>query len=322
MTAQLTTRAFTRLFQAFRPGTQKCYSRMFHNFLGFLVTAGLSLQQVDISVILTFMEYLHSQNCKVASISNYMAALRAFFILYDLPTAVFKDHKIQYFIKALKLNRPLVVKNTPIFTEQVLSQIMEVCNYLEHPHVFSALYLLAFFSFLRLSNMVPHSRAQYDHTRHLARGDVIFSAREAIVLIKWSKTIQFRDRVVTIRVPFLPGPSLCPVTALKAMIALVPGSDNDPLFATHTHNSVLPLTDSMVRKHLKRVLALLDLQNDGYTFHTFRRSGASWAYNHGVPMEAIKSQGTWVSDTVWRYIHAQSPASSALLTAFRQHLLL
>ena len=83
------------------------------------------------------------------------------------------------------------------------------------------------------------------------------------------------------------------------MIAL----DNDPLFATHTHDSVLPLTDSMVRKHLKRVLALLGLQNDGYTFHTFRRSGASWAYNHGVPMEAIKYQGTWVSDTGVIYMH-------------------
>ena len=92
---------FARLFDAFRPGTQRCYSRMFYDFLGFLVVAGLSLQQVDISVILTFMEYLHSQNCKVASISNYMAALGAFFILYDLPTDVFKDHKIQYFIKAL-----------------------------------------------------------------------------------------------------------------------------------------------------------------------------------------------------------------------------
>ena len=151
---------------------------------------------------------------------------------------------------------------------------------------------------------------------------MIFSSTEAIILIKWSKTIQFTDRVVTIRVPFLPGSSFCPVAALKAMIALVPGSDNDPLFATHTHDSVLPLTESVVRKHLKRVLALLGLQNDGYTFHTFRRSGASWAYNHGVPMEAIKSQGTWMSDTVWCYIHDHSPTSSALLSAFRQHLLL
>ena len=112
---------------------------------------------------------------------------------------------------------------------------------------------------MRLSNIVPHSRAQYDHTIHLARGDVIFSYREAIILIKWSKTIQFRDRIVTIRVPFLPGSYICPVTALRAMTALVPGSDNDPLFATHTHDSVLPLADSMVRKHLKRVLAFLGL---------------------------------------------------------------
>ena len=107
---------------------------------------------------------------------------------------------------------------------------MEVCNHLEHPHVFTTVYLLAFFSFMRVSNIVPHSRAQYDHTRHLARGDVIFSSIEVIVLMKWSKTIQFRDRVVTIRVPFLPDSSLCPVTALKAMIALVPGSANDPHF--------------------------------------------------------------------------------------------
>ena len=175
---------------------------------------------------------------------------------------------------------------------------------------------------MRLSNIVPHSGAQYDHARHLAIGDVIFSSTEAIILIKWSKTTQFRDSVITIRVPFLPGSSRCPVTALKTMSALVPGSDNDPLFATHTHDSVLPLTDSMVRKHLKRVVVLFCLQNDGYTFHTFKRSGVSWAYNHGVPMEAIKSQGTSVSDTVWHYIHAHSPTSSALLSAFRQHLLL
>ena len=272
-----------------------------------------SLQQVDISVMLTFMEYLHSQNCKVASISNYMAALRAFFILYDLPTTIFKDQKIQYFIKVLKLNRPLHLRNTPIFTEHIVSETVQVCTYIEHPHVFTTVYLLAFFSFMRLSKIVPHSRAQYDYIRRLARGDVIFSSTEAI---------HIRDKIVTVRVSFLPGSSLCPVTALKAMIALVLGSDNDPLFATHTHDSVLPLTDNMVRKHLKRVLVLLGLQNDEYTFHTFRRSGASWAYNHGVPVEAIKSQGTWVSDTVWRYIHAHSPTSSALLSAFRQHLLL
>ena len=106
------------------------------------------------------------------------------------------------------------------------------------------------------------------------------------------------------------------------MIALIPGSDNDPLFATYAHDSLLPLTNSMVRKHLNRVLALLGLQNDGYTFHTFGKSEASWAYKHGVAMEAIKYQRTWISDTVWHDRHSWSPAFSALLSVFRQHLLL
>ena len=38
------------------------------------------------------------------------------------------------------------------------------------------------------------------------------------------------------------------------------------IFATHTHDSVLPLTDGMVRKHLKRVLALTGLQIMGIHF--------------------------------------------------------
>ena len=137
--------------------------------------------------------------------------------------------------------------------------------------------MLAFFSFMRLSNIVPHTRARYDYSRNLARRDVIFAPTEASVLLKWSKTNQFKDRVATIWVSFLLGSPLCPVTALKAIISLIPGSDNDPLFATNAHDSLYPLTDSMVRKHLKRVLALLGLQNDWYTFHTFRRSGASLA---------------------------------------------
>ena len=63
------------------------------------------------------------------------------------------------------LNRPLHLRNTPIFTEHILSQITQVCNHLEHPHEFTTVYLLAFFSFMRLSNIVPHNRPQYDHTR-------------------------------------------------------------------------------------------------------------------------------------------------------------
>ena len=38
------------------------------------------------------------------------------------------------------------------------------------------------------------------------------------------------------------------------------------------------------------------------TFHSFRRSGGTFAVNANVPMQTIKSHGTWTSNAVWRYI--------------------
>ena len=122
-------------------------------------------------------------------------------------------------------------------------------------------------------------------------------------------------------IPKLPDSKLCPVTALSNMLHLVPGSNNDPLFAIFKANKWSPLTDSTVRKHLKRVLLLLQLQHHNFTFHNFRRSGATWAFEHGVPIEVIKQQGTWSSDCVWRYIQKSNSSTSPLTQAFQLHLL-
>ena len=100
-------------------------------------------------------------------------------------------------------------------------------------------------------------------------------------------------------IPKLPGSKLCLVTALSNRLHLVLGSNNDPLFATFKANKWSPLTDSTVRKHLKRVLLLLQLQHHNFTFHTFRRSEASWAFEPGVPIKVIKQQGTWSSDCIY-----------------------
>ena len=105
------------------------------------------------------------------------------------------------------------------------------------------------------------------------------------------------------------------------MLEKIPGAKNDPLFAIPRHGKYLPLTDTIVRKHLKRVLKALGWEHQKYTFHTFRRSGASWAHNHGVPIQAIKDQGMWSSDCVYRYISSDTHfSSSPLLHAFQQHL--
>ena len=202
----------------------------------------------------------------------------------------------------------------------MLQQVISSCQQLENPSVFATIYLLAIFSFLRLSNIVPHSMSAFDVSRHLARGDIIFSQDLAIIIVKWSKTNQFRDKVARISIPALLGSPFCPVAALRLLLQSTHGTQTEPLFTILNQGSYMPLTDSMVRKHFKRIINILQWQHLRLTFHSFRRSGASWAYQHGVPIDAIKKQGTWSSDCVWRYISTQSH-SSPLIHAFHQHLL-
>ena len=115
-------------------------------------------------------------------------------------------------------------------TIERLHQVIATSAGLEHNVTFTALYSFIFFSFLCLSNLLPHTTGQYDFTRHMAQGDVIFTQSGATVIIKWSKTIQDRKETRTINIPYLGHSEICPIVALKTMLCHIPGSENDPLF--------------------------------------------------------------------------------------------
>ena len=259
---------------------------MFADFLSFLHVAGISISQVNTIVLLAFMEFLTLNKLSQSNISNHMAGIRAMFILYGLDTASFKDERINLFIKALKINQPFQPRFTKVISIQLLSQIVESCRDLRDPILFKALYLFMFYSFLRLSNVLPHSIKAFDPSRHLTRGDLIFSETGCTVIIKWSKTLQTRRDIKTIVIPKLRGSHLCPVSALSDMFQAYPASRNDPLFSLVSPTGVIPLSDSIARKHLKSVSTSLLLEVP-LTFHFFRKSGTSWAFQHGVPLQDI-----------------------------------
>ena len=113
------------------------------------------------------------------------------------------------------MNRPITVSIPSIIDIPMLHKIISICDTMYMGQVFKALYLLAFYSFLRLSNIVPHAINSFDPSRHLAKGDIFLGKSSGKVLIKWSKTIQNRDRIKTIDLPFLGHSHLCPILALK-----------------------------------------------------------------------------------------------------------
>ena len=297
------------------------YTRMFRDFLYFLEKAQISPFQVTTVIILAFMEHLHHKGLSHANISNHMAAIRAMFIVYGLNTAPFKDERLPLFIKSLNINAPLSLRGQKIITTHMLQQIVATSQTMDNPLLFRALYSFAFFSFLRLSNILPHSVQKFDPTRHLTRGDIIFSEKFCTVIVKWTKTLQNRNQMATITIPSLGESPLCPVKALTNMFQEFPADKNSPLFCIIKKSTLLPSTDSIARKHLKQVSSILSI-SPTLTFHMFRKSATTWAFNKGVPLQDIMQHGTWSSSAVWRYIHSVPSVSSQVSRTFQQHLTL
>ena len=74
-----------------------------------------------------------------------------------------------------------------------------------------------------------------------------------VIILKWSKTLQDRKEVTTVTIPALGSSALCPCKALTTLVQSHPLSDDHPLFLFYKQGHWVTLTDSMARKHLKRV---------------------------------------------------------------------
>ncbi|XP_057290774.1 uncharacterized protein LOC130613448 [Hydractinia symbiolongicarpus] len=140
--------------------------------------------------------------------------------------------------------------------------------------LWSALILVAFFGFLRVSEFVTPSKNFYDPKIHLSPSDIEFSSYAIVKLtIKASKTAQFR-KGVTIRLAMIEH-QFCLVKALRNYL-LFWGAKAGPLFV---------------------------LSNGDFSF---RIGGASTAASCGIPDSAIKTLGRWSSDSYRRYILSNS----------------
>ena len=300
--SHLSKSAATRIQAAFRPKTQRCYKMLFRTFVAFCVFVKFSLKNVNGKNIISFLEYLAQQNISVHMLANYVAAIKANFIIYNLDKSCLSDSKIKYFLKSVRINRPLAVPRRNIMSVKVLKHLVSLCDGLFMGFVYKAVFLLGFFGFLRLSNIAPHSLTSFDASRHLAAGDVFFTKTHVKVIIKWSKTNQNRDRIHVLSHPWIRASNICSFKALKRIFRSYHPKHDQPLFQVKTNKGWSILTDTRIRKTLSTLNVKMGYHKHYFTFHTFRCSGATLAFNSKVPIKKIQRHGAWASECVWRYI--------------------
>ena len=274
------------------------------------------MYDVDVSIILAYLEYLVENNVSLHMVSNKLSAIRASLIMYDLNYLSLDHPRVRYFVKALKINRPLAVVKRNVMSLHTLKRLALLCDEIQFGFVFKPVFLIAFFGFLRISNLAPHSVSAFDPSRNMTIADVTFHSHSMQIAIKWSKTLQYRDQVHVITLSKLNHSPLCPVKALKAAIKVYKPTSTESLFQIPSAGVWHPLIDSRIRKVLSKLKVKLGLAFNHYTFHSFWRSGATLAYNAHMPIQSIKHHGSWASDCVWTYIEQDNSHSAHIASSF------
>ena len=166
-----------------------------------------------------------------------------------------------------------------------------------------------------MSNIAPHSKAQFNPMKHILRQDILFLNPGAHVLLKWTKTLQDYSSHHFVQIPKLKNLDLCPVQAIQDLMESRPLPSHAPLFV-HSTPPFHPLIDTTLRDALKWVLNYLNIPLQGHGFHSFRRSGATLAFDSNIQLQDIMAHGLWKSSAVWQYLQNASVAPSIVPTTF------
>ena len=167
--------------------------------------------------------------------------------------------------------------------------------------MFYAAALTMFFGTLRRSNLMPKTSGEFSSDKQFVRSDFQDTPFGIRVTVRWSKTIQCRERAYEINFPTLSGNCpLCPCTALRRAFKLVRLPMDSPAFVSDS--SGIPLTAGTFDKKLKKVINQCGVDSARYSLHSFRRGSACWALQCGIPGEIIQQMGDWKSAAYKDYL--------------------
>ena len=170
MLDSLSSKATDRLHLAFRPKTRSAYASM---FVAFCIYTKASIVNVNVKVVLSFLECLVVNSCSYCMVANYVSAIKANFVLFDLPFSVLDHPQIKYFLKALKINRPLKIKSHNIITISWLIEISKAYEGFTSGSIYKMAILLGFFCLFKAFKLAPPPPPLPMHWQVLNRLDIL-----------------------------------------------------------------------------------------------------------------------------------------------------
>jgi hypothetical protein len=163
---------------------------------------------------------------------QYLNIIRIIHLEAGLPNPLERNYALHAVLKGIQRAKGSPPRQKLPITPAILEKLKAKLDLTDSfQATFWCLCLIAFCTFCRKSTLVPKKIEAFDPELDLCQRDLVLHEQGAILNIKHTKTIQFRERIL--QVPLAKSSSaLCPILAIKNMhacLGLVPGCI--PLFS-------------------------------------------------------------------------------------------
>ena len=264
--------------------TIRCKKSQWKQFFKFCAEFELSPLPVDEETVCLYITHLTARVCYV-TITQYVSAI---WMLHRYLGYAHPDPSCFIIQSTLKGAKRLLgaasLPALPLTPANMISIFRQLDMSILQDLRFWCALVLAFRCLLRVGHLTssPHV---------LCVKDVEFNSGGMDVVIRSSKTVQYRERINRIPVVESPGSILCPVGVLKTYLSITKKSPSAPIFG-YTYNSYATKFKSLCR--------VIGLQGH-YSTHSVRRGSASYLATF-LPLHDVKSYGDWRSWAVLLYL--------------------
>lgn len=282
----------------FAESTKAAYRSHQKTYFRFCQMIGVHPVPASTTTICRYAAYL-GRSRAFSTVQQYLNIVRILHIETGLDNPMANNWTVTSLLKGMKRGKGLSPSyKLPIYPADLLRIYSAINLKVAEDSLFWAMITSCFFGLLRVSNVVFKAGT----ASPILQKDCKFSEKGVILTVRSSKTIQCKERVLEVPLPYVADSSLCPTTAILHLLGRSKPNRDKPLFAYDTINGYQGLTAAQVRQKLSQILARLGYHASDYGTHSLRRGGATWLILSGVPLPLVKAIGDWKSDCVLKYI--------------------
>lgn len=275
------------------PGTVKNRLSQAALYIKFMVAYGFDYLYPETNALTMYYQFLANSYSSPATVKNHLSGAKAWVQLHRGDIQHFGGQELGMMAKSILEGSTHVASPAAPLTPQDIRIICAYIDSMHNPHpAYKAAILLAFATFLRVSNVLSPSKTSWGGYHTLLVRDVVHLDGRLSVTIRSTKTRRHGDPHVLQVLP-VSDSRVCPVWAWERYVGMTRPCPIGPAFMLDDNT---PLTPGPVVNIMRKALQRAGRPAySNVSFHSLRRGGAQTAANNGATQEQIMHHGTWKS---------------------------